>query len=126
MRDIGIFFVKLSAFLFIGLGASIASIALPLMQYEKEGLLYIYEATESLGQVPDEGVCTIDLAKDSFAECKVGLHMAKKYDSYMKYYVMFGDMLLLLGIISFLFGAALYIKSIMTEKKDRGNGRKTI
>jgi len=111
VKDLGIFFIKVSVFLFIGAGASIASIGIPLMQYGKDSRALIYEVEEKIGKRPSVEVCVPKIAKDNLGKCKTAVYMdSVLVDSITKLSYWFFTSVLF-GIISFLVGASIYIKA---------------
>ena len=105
MKDIGIFLIKFSAFLLIGVGASLASILMPLIEYEKEAVIYLAKAKEGMGQEVTGETCTLDIAKDSFAECDIGLKLEQRFKSYTSQYSKIVNIMLVTIIILFLVGS---------------------
>ncbi|GAA6137047.1 hypothetical protein NBRC116583_07940 [Arenicella sp. 4NH20-0111] len=126
MKDLGIFFIKVSVFAFIGAGASIASIGIPLMDYGKESRVLIYEVEEKIGKRPNEEVCIPELAKDYLGKCKTAVYMDAVLNDSMKkltYWLFYST---LLGIICFLIGAIIYIKAILNDRRAQIESDKTI
>jgi len=117
MKDIGIFFIKFSAFLLVGLGASLASIALPIAQYDKEAIVYLAKAEESMGQEVTEESCVLSIAKDSFAECKIGLTLKARFKSYITQYAKIANFMLRALIVLFVLGSIFYFVGKNNEKR---------
>lgn len=117
MKVIGIFLIKFSAFLLVGFGASLASIALPLLQYDKEAIVYLAKAEESMGQEVTEESCVLSIAKDSFAECKIGLTLKSRFKSYMSEYAKIANFMLRVMVVLFVLGAIFYFKGMNNEKR---------
>ncbi len=117
MKDIGIFLIKFSAFLLIGFGASLASIGLPLVQYEKDAIIYMAKATESMGQEVTEESCVLSVAKESYAECTIGLKLTSRYESYLSQYAKIANFMLRALIVLFLLGSIFYFKGALNEKR---------
>ncbi len=117
MKDIGIFLIKFSAFLLIGFGASLASIGLPLVQYEKDAIIYMAKATESMGQEVTEESCVLSIAKESYAECTIGLKLTSRYESYLSQYAKIANFMLRALIVLFLLGLIFYFKGALNEKR---------
>jgi hypothetical protein len=111
------FLIKLTVFCFIGAGAGITSIGIPLMNYAKDTRVAHYQVEESIGLIPSEKNCVPKVAKDSLAECKTALYMQKVLTSSKKQLKFWLSVLIWAGITSFIISLSLYIKAALLKKQ---------
>ncbi len=119
MKDIGVYLVKISMFLFVAAGAGLASIGMPLAHYAKEARLLQFQVEESMGLELTEENCTHKIALDHIAECRSALYTQKITVTINVLLVRWVNIFLLLGVACFLIGSTIYIRSVLAENRER-------
>lgn len=116
MKQLGTNLVKISAFLFIAAGASLASVGMPLAEYAKEARLLQFEVEETIGLELSDENCATRIASDHQAECRSALYTKNVTDTLNWQLNLWVNVFLISGIAFFLTGSAIYIKAMISEK----------
>ena len=87
------------------------------MEYGKEARTLTYEVQEKIGELPSLEVCASEIAKHTLGKCKTAVYMDVVLVDSMRMFNYWLLTLLIGGLISFLIGASIYIRAILSERK---------